>query len=107
VNTLADTALRLSEKSLPTTTLPLSVLTQKDSLTFSLDELLALTPSTRTSFLRSILDQLLPYPISQSLTREVEKVLQGTKDKVSQISFRGLKITKKGATVTLQKITLD
>ncbi len=107
VNILADTALRLSETP-PSriAILPISVLEKKNSLTFSLDELLLLPSATRLVFLRSILAELLPYPISSSLSREIEKVLKGTKNKVSQISFRGLKITKKGATVTLQKISL-
>ena len=107
-NILADTALRLSETPVASLkTLSLSVLEKKNSLTFSLAELLALPSSTRLVFLRSILSELLPYPISQSLSREIEKALKSTKNKVSQVSFRGLKITKKGATVTLQKISLD
>ncbi len=107
VSILADTALRLSETPESTVAvLPISVLEKKNCLTFSLDELLSLPSTTRLVFLRTILAELLPYPISSSLSREIEKVLRGTKNKTSQISFRGLKITKKGATVTLQKISL-
>ena len=107
VNILADTSLRLSETPESTVAiLPISVLEKKNSLTFSSDELLSLPSATRLVFLRTILGELLPYPISSSLSREIEKVLRSTKNKASQISFRGLKITKKGATVTLQKISL-
>lgn len=107
VNILTETALRLSETPESTVAmLPIAVLEKKNSLTFSLDELMSLPNVTRLIFLRSILSDLLPQPVSHSLSREIEKVLRGTKNKVSQISFRGLKITKKGATVTLQKISL-
>lgn len=108
VNILADTSTRLSEVPVAQATLhPVALIEKKDSLTFSLEQLLSLPSNARTALLRHILSTILLNPVSNNLSREIEKVLKGTKNKVSEISFRGLKITKKGGTVTLQKISLD
>lgn len=104
VNTLAQTASLLAQKVSPTQIPPIHTLYLKGSLCFSATELLAVDRDTRLVFLREIIQEILGKPISLRQTAEVEKVLQSTKNKAAKTSFRGLKITKKGATVTLQKI---
>lgn len=104
---LCRTSTLLTEASQRTVTpTPLSVLETKDSFTFSQSELLALPAETRLTFLRRLIEKLLSKPISYALSKEVEKVITSTKNKTSHITFRGLKVTKKGATVSLQKINL-
>ncbi len=106
VDVLAKTASHLSEHHFHTTTKKeVGVLAINNTLCFSLKELLFLAKHTRTTFLRTILEESLKHPISTKQTDELEKMLKSTKSKAAQISFHGLKITKKGDTVTLHQAT--
>jgi tRNA(Ile)-lysidine synthetase-like protein len=105
---LVQTAELLQESFSPQVTIPsVGILQSKDSTTFSLDSFLALTKAERFIFLRKILSQYLSQPISRKLALEILKVLESDKNKTQVMTFHGLKLSKKGVTVTLQKNLSD
>lgn len=95
---LADTAALLASDYAILETLP----SQNDGKTFSVQELLALPEPILRTKLRSLLK---PYyqekAAPKGLIAEIMKLLRSRKGKVQTLSFRGLKIERKGDTVRL------
>ncbi len=105
---LAQTAELLQETSSPQVLVPsVGILWTEENLIFSLDSFLALSKSERFVFLRKILSYFLSQPISRKLALEILKMLESTKNKTQVMTFHGLKLSKKGVTVTLQKNLSD
>jgi tRNA(Ile)-lysidine synthetase-like protein len=85
----------------------LGILETPTSKSFSADVFLTLTPHEQSLFFRTLMKSFLSQPISHRLYQEVLKTISSTKNKTKTLSFHGLKLTKKGATVSLQKVISD
>ncbi len=105
---LVQTTELLRESTAPQITIPsVGILCTKDGLTFSLASFQALAQEEKSLFLRKILATFLPQPVSRKLLLEILKTLESTKNKTQLMTFHGLKLSKKGVTVTLQKNLSD
>jgi tRNA(Ile)-lysidine synthase len=95
---LADTAALLASDYAVLETLP----SKNDSQTFSVQELLALPEPVLKTKLRSLLKPHYQEKAApKGLIEEIMKLLRSRKGKVQTLSFRGLKIERKGDTVRL------
>lgn len=101
---LARTACLLSEEAALLASLPPFPVSQnKDTLTFSCAALLAVPEPLARKHLRDMFLVLLPSRTAPSsgLIAEVLKALKSTKGKIQTVTMRGLKLVRKGDTVTL------
>ncbi len=101
--------IHLIQESIPLqmTTPSIGIIHEEHALSFSLEKFLTLEPREQSHFIRKVTLHFLSQPISQRLSLEIQKTLTSNKNKVQTMTFHGLKLSKKGATVTLQKILSD